>query len=33
MMGLIAWEEDGSCIERMPTHAMRLHEWGTQNVG
>jgi hypothetical protein len=22
---------DGSRVARIPTHAMRLHEWGTQN--
>jgi hypothetical protein len=25
-------EEDGSRFARMPTHAMKLHEWGTQGI-
>src|SRR5271168_4183690 len=25
--------ESGSRVARMPTHAMRLHEWGTQGIG
>jgi hypothetical protein len=27
------WKKDGSCFARMPTHAMRLHEWGTRGIG
>src|ERR1700722_10066915 len=26
-------EEDGSRLARMPTHAVRLHEWGTRSMG
>ena len=26
-------KEGGSRVARMPNHAMRLHEWGTQSVG
>jgi hypothetical protein len=26
-------EEDGSSFARMPTHAMKPHEWGTQGIG
>ena len=26
-------KESGSCVARMPTHAVRLHEWGTQTWG